>query len=86
MIVITAQMISIGKKVPRRLLDSYPDVRMIAREAMRDLARSFRPEQLSTNAFRLYEKVRPANPEGVRGWGDKANLDIDRIRSLAVEK
>jgi len=53
---------------------------------MRDLAKAFRPEQLLTNAFRFYEKFRPAIPEGVRGWGAKGNLDIDRIRSLALKK
>jgi len=57
-----------------------------ARAAMRDLARSFRPEQLLTNAFSLYEEFRPAIPEGVTGWGAKGNLDIGRIRSLASEE
>jgi hypothetical protein len=36
--------------------------------AMRDIANGFRPEELSKNAFRLYEKFRPAIPEGVTGW------------------
>ena len=58
----------------------------LARAAMRDLAKAFRPEQLRTNAFRLYEEFRPAIPEGVKGWGAKGNLDIDRIRSLALKK
>ena len=57
-----------------------------ARLAMRDLAEAFRPEQLLKNAFRLYEGFRPAIPEGVRGWGAKGKLDIERIRSLALEK
>jgi hypothetical protein len=57
-----------------------------ARAAMRDLANAFRPEQLSENAFSLYEKFRPAIPGGVAGWGAKGKLDLDRIRSLAVEK
>jgi hypothetical protein len=57
-----------------------------ARKAMRDLAKAFQPEQLTTNAFSLYEKFRPAIPEGVKGWGAKGNLDIDRIRSLTLEK
>ena len=53
---------------------------------MRELAKAFRPEQLLKNAFSLYEEFRPAIPEGVTGWGAKGNLDIDRIRSLALEK
>ena len=56
------------------------------RAAMRDLAKSFRPEQLQKNAFTLYEKFRPPIPEGVRGWGAKGKLDTKRIRSLAPEK
>jgi len=56
------------------------------REAMRHLAKAFRPEELSQNAFHLYEKFRPAIPEDVTGWGAKGRLDIDRIRSLASEK
>jgi hypothetical protein len=56
------------------------------REAMRQLAKAFRPEELSQNAFHLYEKFRPAIPEDVTGWGAKGRLDIDRIRSLASEK
>jgi hypothetical protein len=57
-----------------------------ARAAMRDLAKAFRPEQLLENGFRLYEKFRPAIPEGVAGWSAKGRLDIDRIRSLALQK
>ena len=56
------------------------------RTAMRDLAKAFRPEQLSENAFRLYEEFEPAIPEGVTGWGAKGNLDIERIRSLALKR
>jgi hypothetical protein len=50
---------------------------------MRDLAKAFRPEDLSQNAFQLYEKFRPAIPQGVTDWCVKGRLDIDRIRSLA---
>src|SRR5271169_3165422 len=48
-------------------------------------SRRFR-QQLSQNAFSLYERFRPAIPEGVTGWGAKGNLDIDHIRSLALDK
>jgi hypothetical protein len=56
------------------------------RGAMRDLTKACRPEQLMNNAFRLYEKFRPAIPEDVTGWGAKGRLDVDRIRSVAPEK
>lgn len=55
-------------------------------EAMHDLAKTFPPEQLSMEAFRLYERFRPAIPTGVTGWGAKGDLQIERIRGLAKEK
>ena len=69
--------------VERYLESKFGESLVTARAAMGDLAKAFRPEQLSKNAFSLYEQFRPAIPEGVRGWGAKGNLDIDRIRSLA---
>jgi hypothetical protein len=56
-----------------------------AREAMPDLAKSFRPAELAQNAFQLYEKLRPSIPEDVTGWVAKGRLVIARIRSLARE-
>ncbi len=75
-----------AKSVERYLESKFAESLGTARAAMRDLAKAFRPEQLSQSAFSLYEKFRPAIPEGVTGWGAKGNLDIDRIRSLALEK
>jgi hypothetical protein len=75
-----------AESVERYLESKFVESLGTARAAMRDLAKSFKPEQLSTNAFSLYEDFRPAIPAGVRGWGAKGNLDIDRIRSLAAEK
>jgi hypothetical protein len=75
-----------GKSVERYLESKFGESLGTARMAMRDLAKAFRPEQLRTNAFSLYEEFRPAIPEGVTGWGTKGNLNINRIRSLALEK
>jgi len=75
-----------SKSVERYLESKFGESLDSARAAMRDLAKALRPEQLSQNAFSLYEKFRPAIPEGATGWGVKGNLDIDRIRSLALEK
>jgi hypothetical protein len=69
--------------VGRYLESKFGDSLEVARAAMRDLAKAFRPEQLKENAFGLYEEFRPAIPEGVTGWGAKGKLDIGRIRSLA---
>jgi len=75
-----------AKSVERYLESKFGESLATAWEAMRELSKAFRPEQLSANAFSLYEEFRPAIPAGVRGWGAKGNLDIDRIRSLASEK
>jgi hypothetical protein len=75
-----------AKSVERYLESKFVDSLEPMHEAMRDLAKSFRPDELSQNAFQLYEKFRPAIPEGVTGWGAKGRLDIARIRSLASEK
>ena len=75
-----------AKSVERYLESKFGESLGTARSAMHDLAKAFRPEQLLMNGFRLYEQFRPAIPEGVRGWGAKGNLDIDRIRSLARER
>lgn len=75
-----------SKSVERYLESKFGESLGTARSAMRDLAKAFRPEQLSENAFSLYEKFRPAIPEGVRGWGAKGNLNIERIRSFALKK
>jgi hypothetical protein len=53
------------------------------RAAMEELAASLPPEDLDRVGFRLYERFRPEVPEGVAGWGAKAELDIGRIRSAA---
>ena len=75
-----------AKSVERYLESKFGESLGTARAAMRDLAKAFRPELLSNNAFSLYERFRPAVPEGVTGWGAKGRLDLDRIRSLASEK
>jgi hypothetical protein len=38
---------------------------------------------LESKAYGLYEKFRPAIPEGTKGWGAKGELDLEQIRSLA---
>jgi hypothetical protein len=75
-----------AKSVERYLESKFGESLGTARAAMRDLAKAFRPEQPSKNTFSPYERLRPAIPQGVTGWGAKGRLDIDRIRSLAPEK
>ena len=50
------------------------------RAAMEALAASMPREELNRVGFRLYEAFRPSVPEGIKGWGVKAELRLDRIR------
>ncbi|MGC2464497.1 MAG: hypothetical protein WA517_04820 [Candidatus Acidiferrum sp.] len=74
------------ESVERYLESKFGESLGTARTAMQELAKAFQPEELSRNAFSLYERFRPSIPEGVTGWGAKGKLDIDRIHSLASEK
>ncbi|MFO1027845.1 MAG: hypothetical protein U1E70_21930 [Acetobacteraceae bacterium] len=53
------------------------------RAAMQTLAESLPPEELNRVGFRLYERFRPDVPEGVQGWGAKAELRLERIAGAA---
>lgn len=53
---------------------------------MQRLAKSFKPKGLADEAFRLYERFRPAVPEGAKGWGAKGELDLGVIERLAKAK
>jgi len=48
---------------------------------MEELATSLPPDELNRVGFRLYERFRPELPDGTQGWGAKAALDLERIRS-----
>jgi hypothetical protein len=71
--------------VERYLQGKFGDSLSTVREAMEELARSYTLEELSNNAFSLYERFRPEIPAGLRGWGAKGELELDRIRELAKE-
>lgn len=74
----------VGSDSAQRYLESKFGEHLAAvREAMEELAGSLKPEVLAVRAFGLYEKFRPAIPEGVRGWGAKGALDLRLIRKLA---
>jgi hypothetical protein len=53
------------------------------REAMAALAAKHDPQELNRIGFRLYESFRPEVPEGVKGWGAKGELRINRVREAA---
>ena len=60
--------------------EALPEVRKVLTE----LANVFDPDELAQQGFSLYERFRPQIPEGVSGWGAKGELDLGRIRKLAV--
>ena len=51
--------------------------------AMRALAKAYPPQRLESIGFSLYEEFRPEVPRGVKGWGAKGRLDLNRLRELA---
>lgn len=71
------------QSVVRYLEQKFGDDLDEARKAMQELAKSFKRNQLESQAYDLYEKFRPEIPEGKKGWGAKGELDLDYIRSLA---
>ncbi|HTS18052.1 MAG TPA: hypothetical protein VMP11_10805 [Verrucomicrobiae bacterium] len=70
--------------VTKYLEGKFGDQLTAAHDAMRDLAKAFRPEELADRAFGLYAKFRPTVPEDATGWGAKGVLDLDQIRALAT--
>ena len=50
------------------------------------LAKSRGPEQLTDEAFRLYEAFRPGVPAGESGWGAKGTLSLSKIAALGKQK
>jgi hypothetical protein len=69
--------------VERYLEGKFGEALESVRRTMMELALSFSPGELANRAFYLYERFRPAIPEGARGWGAKGELDLDRLRELS---
>ena len=71
------------QSVEKYLKQKFGDDLDEATTAMEKLAKVFKPKQLESEAYGLYEKFRPKIPEGTKGWGAKGELDLEYIRSLA---
>lgn len=69
--------------VRRYLDDKFGDDLKAVRSAMQKLAKAYKRQELAHDAYRLYERFRPAIPEGVKGWGAKSDLDLGLIEGLA---
>lgn len=69
--------------VKRYLEGKFGESFKTVQEAMQELAGSRAPEELADAAYALYEKFRPKISSGKRGWGQKGELDLGLIHSLA---
>jgi hypothetical protein len=69
---------SVTRYLEKKFGSNLPDIEA----AMRELAAAYPPDQLAAEAYPLYEKFRPAIPEGQTGWGAAGELDPNFIRSL----
>jgi hypothetical protein len=74
------------KGVRRYLQGKFGDDLGKVQSAMHRLAKTFKPQELANIAFRLYERFRPAIPQGAKGWGAKGDLDLGLMERLAKEK
>ncbi len=72
-------------KVQTYLKSKFGDDLPATREAMEELAAALPPEELREQAYGMYVTFRPKIAPGKRGWGQKGDLDLDLIRSLASE-
>jgi len=72
--------------VERYLRGKFGDHLADVRKAMEQVAASKSPKMLAEQAFSLYEIFRPKIASGTRGWGQKGELDLELIRSLAKRR
>lgn len=68
------------------LEDKFGGALPAVRSAMSRLAASYPPAELAAVAYPLYERFRPAVPEGTKGWGAKGTLDLDLLARLRKPK
>ena len=70
---------SVEKYLQTKLGEDLPCVQA----AFTELAAAYAPEQLAEVAYHLYERFRPQIASGQKGWGQKGDLDLGLVRSLA---
>jgi hypothetical protein len=68
------------------LEDKFGENLAVARKAMKNLARAYKPKELAEEAYSLYERFRPPIPAGKQGWGAEGDLDLGLIEGLASVK
>lgn len=83
--------VSRGKPVDPESVEAYLDDKFgdqlkAVRAAMAKLAKGHAPAELAREAYTLYERFRPAVPDGKSGWGARGRLDIRLIDRLAADR
>jgi hypothetical protein len=71
-----------SESVKRYLESKFGDALDEVCEALKGLAKSLTPSELSEKAYPLYEKFRPEIPPGKKGWGASGKLDLEAIRKM----
>ena len=71
------------QSVREYLRKAFGDALSEVRAALVELAGSYTSQEIEHVAYSLYEKFRPAITPGKRGWGQKGDLDLAVVRSLA---
>lgn len=56
------------------------------KEATRALAKVYPPEKIGSDAYSLYEKIRPQVSGGMKGWGAKGYLDLNLLHQLQEQQ
>jgi hypothetical protein len=72
--------------VEEYLEDKFRDDLKAVRAVMLKLAKGYPPAELALQAYPLYERFRPAIPEGKTGWGAKGPLDLELIGRLTADR
>lgn len=70
---------SVEKYFQSRFGESLGDVT----EAMKSLAKSRPPQQLASDAFKMYMQFRPEVSAGKKGWGANGTLSLSLIHEMA---
>jgi len=73
------------ESVTRYLQKKFGDAFEDTREAMLELAKSRKPQELAEQAYSLYTRFRPSIPSGKKGWGAEGRLSLDHIRDLTTK-
>lgn len=70
------------QSVERYLESRFGAALPVVREAMEAVAASYPADELAEAAYELYEQFRPRILPGQSGWGQKGELDLERIRAI----